>query len=211
MTPAGLNTLSKTDASRIGDLFAGMTIIRPAANFVRIMDRHYAGNPLSFGHGSSRFSPVHPSTPPPAFGLIYAAADLATACYEAVVRDKFDGTPVRILRPADYQHKAAVNISTAPGQDLRLLDLCDGNAARHSVPTDVIRYSKHTDGQHFSEFVYTNRPDIDGFLYGSRFTEIRCIAVYDRAIVKLTSPGAPLALSARVLAPTLSPWNIQVL
>ena len=58
--------------------------------------------------------------------------------------------PVNLTKP--------VNIFTSPGQALTLLDLSHGNAVRFGVPTDVIRYSRHTDGQYLSEFVYTNMP-----------------------------------------------------
>lgn len=85
-----------------------------------------------------------------------------------------------------------------------------GNATRYGVPTDVIRYSDHKSGQFFSEFVYDNMKDIDGLLYSSRFTEALCVAVYDRAIPKLISPGAPIPLSQKILAPVLGPWNVQV-
>ena len=90
-----------------------------------------------------------------------------------------------------------------------LLDMTNGNAVRNGVPTDVIRYSHHQDGQHFSEFVYTNMPSVDGLLYSSRFTEILCVAVYDRALSKIQA-GPVIGLTRPILTPTLSPWNIIV-
>ncbi|MBO6727785.1 MAG: RES family NAD+ phosphorylase [Rhizobiaceae bacterium] len=189
-----------------------MRTSRPLANYVRVMPSVHVGTPLGFGYGTSRFSPrLIPSRPQMPFGLIYGALDLSTACYEAIIRDSVDLTPGRILRKGDYDTRSAVNFSTRSGQSLDLLDLTGGNAVRYGVPTDVIRYSHHQAGQHFSEFVYSEMPDIDGLLYTSRFTETLCVAVYDRAIAKLTSPGAALKLNKAILAPVLAPWNVQVL
>lgn len=190
-----------------------MKTVRPLSNFVRIMPTTYARrDPLSFGYGSSRFSPrLLPSRPTQPFGLIYGTVNLATAGFEAIIRDRFNLLPSRIMRSLDYNRRSAVNFSTSPGSGLTLLDMTSGNAARYGVPTDVIRYSNHKSGQFFSEFVYTHLPDVDGLLYASRFTEALCVAVYDRAIPKLVSPASPTQLTRRILAPTMGPWNVQVL
>ena len=168
-------------------------------------------DPLSYGFGTSRFSPRHlPSRPSQPFGLIYGTINLETASFEAIIRDSLNLLPARILRPVAYRPKSAVNFSTTSGSALTLLDMTAGNASRYGVPTDVIRYSNHKSGQFFSEFVYANMPDMDGLLYSSRFTEALCVAVYDRAIPKLVSSGGHVSLSKRILAPILAPWNVQV-
>ena len=91
-----------------------------------------------------------------------------------------------------------------------MADLTNGNAARYGVPTDVIRYSDHAAGQHFSEFVHSHMPDVDGILYCSRLTERPCIAIYDRAVRKLSSPAPASPLTRATLAPMLGSWNIRV-
>ena len=101
------------------------------------------------------------------------------------------------------------NVSTSPGLTVALLDLTGGNAMRCGVPADVIRYSVHTDGQHFSEFVHANMPTVDGFLYSSRLSECHCVAIYDRALYKIAA-GSPMPLTRSVLTPTLGPWNVSV-
>ena len=144
------------------------------------------------------------------FGLIYGTSDLATGCFETIIRDKFDITPTRILRSRDYSSRSAVNFSTLPANPLTLLDLTAGNAVRFGLPTDVIRYSDHEAGQYFSEFVYAELPDVDGLLYSSRFTELVCVAVYDRSIPKLVSSATAIGFNSSILAPLLAPWNVQV-
>lgn len=212
MSAARLAALTVAQQQGITGLFANLKTTRPLANYVRVMATTYAVNPLSFGYGSSRFSPLATTTGPARFGLVYGAVDLATASYEAIIRDSFDLRPARILRKKAYGTRSAVNFSCAPGNALTLLDLTGGNAVRFGVPTDVIRYSDHTAGQYFSEFVYKQMPDVDGFLYASRFTEQLCVAVYDRAVTTKLAPGPTSPkLTKKLLGPILAPWNVQVL
>lgn len=179
-------------------------------NYVRVMTRRYSNTSLGFGGGPSRFSPLEPNQGLDGlFGIIYIASDLATAVYESLIRDRLDLSPSRILEPADYLGNDAVNISTSTAQSVTLLDLSQGNAVRCGVPTDVIRYSTHTDGQYFSEFVHSTMPTVDGFLYDSRLTERPCIAVFDRAHHKLTSVP-PMPLTQPLLTSSLRPWNVTV-
>ena len=142
--------------------------------------------------------------------MLYLAQDLATGSYETIVRDRFDLDPVRILVNPDYAGRGAVNVSTNRGATIALADLTNGNAARYGVPTDVIRYSDHAAGQHFSEFVHSQMRDVDGILYCSRLTERLCIAIYDRGVGKLSSPEPASPLTRATLAPTLGSWNIRV-
>ena len=224
MNAAGLNALRRNSkqARQIENLLSGLQTTRPVTNFVRVMGTSWATKntirvgtksaQLSAGTGPSRFSPVNAGkTKRSKFKILYGAADLATASYEAIIRDRFDLDPARVLTPADYKTKCAVNVSTQPDQPLTLLDLTSGNAIRSGLPTDVIRYSNHQDGQHFSEFVYRQMPYIDGFLYSSRFTNIACIGVYWRTVPKLTSGPKPLVLTRPILGAVLAPWNIAVM
>lgn len=213
--------LNSKQAKQIESLLSELQTTRPIMNFVRIMSTKLAiKNTIQIGvksaqlgtsFGPSRFSPVYTSkTNRSKFRILYCAADLATASYEAIIRERFDLDPMRVLTPSDYQTKCAVNVSTQPGQTLTLIDLTSGNATRSGVPTDVIRHSNHKDGQHFSEFVYRQMPYVDGFLYSSRFTNITCIGIYWRAVCKLTSGIKPLALTRPILGDALLPWNIAV-
>lgn len=213
MRASDLSTLNAAQKRQVAALFSGMKTVRPLSKFVRVMPTTYAlRGPLSFGPATSRFSPRKlPSRPVQPFGLIYGTLNLETASFEAIIRDSFNLLPSRILRPVAYGAKSAVNFSTIPGSALTLLDMTSGNATRYGVPTDVIRYSNHKSGQFFSEFVYNNMPEVDGVLYSSRFTDALCIAVYDRAIPKLVSTGAPVQLTRRLLAPILGRWNVQVI
>ena len=193
-------------------LFAGLATVRPISNYVRVMHRRFVGTPLGASSGPSRFSPIpspSPAVAGPPFRVIYAAADLATAAYETLIRDRFDLEPRRVLSPAGYSSRVAVNISTRADEAVTLLDLTDGNAIRHGVPSDVTSYSKHEDGQHFAAFVHAHMPSVDGLIYRSRFTERPSIAVFDRGIRRLAH-GEPLPLDQQLLASALGSWNVSV-
>ena len=210
MSATALTQLGVARTNQIARLFVGVQTTVRVTNFVRILNRQYSTQPLGLSNGPSRFSPLPRSTT--SFGVVYAAEDLATAAYETLIRDRLDVKPqaLRILTPARYAGTDAVNLSTA--QPLNLLDLTNGNGARYGVPTDVSRYSHHSEGQYFSEFIYRNLGQVDGFLYQSRFTQQLCIAVYDRALQanpKLTAK-TPLQLTRPVLASALGPWNVPV-
>ena len=211
MNASSLAALTPARRKQIVQLFHGLQTTRPVLNFVRVMPRIYSHKPLSFSGGPSRFSPLKPNQGRNGlFGVIYLAIDLATSVYETVIRDQFDLNPSRLLSPPNYLGHDAVNISTSTVHALTLLDLSQGNAVRCGVPTDVIRYSMHTDGQYFSEFVHGEMPAVDGFLYHSRLTERTCIAIYDRACHKLTATP-PMPLTKPLLASALLPWNVSIL
>ena len=209
MNAAGLASLAPQRRSEILSLFHGLRTVRAISNYVRITHHRFGTVPLGASSGPSRFSPVRSPKGHPPFRVIYAAADLATAAYETVIRDRLDLEPARILTPAEYASRIAINLSTAPHQSVTLLDLTRGNATRHGVPTDVTSYSRHTDGQHFAEFVHTHIPAADGLLYRSRFTDRPSLVVFDRAIGRL-AVGAVMPLSRERLAAALVRWNVRV-
>ena len=208
MSAALLATLTPARAAVVASLYRGLVTSHTVANFIRVVAARHAATPLGFSYGPSRFSPLPANAG--LFGVLYLAQDLATGSYETIVRDRFDLDPFRILVNPDYAGRVAANVSTCPEAAITLADLTNGNAARYGVPTDVIRYSDHAAGQHFSEFVHSHMPDVDGILYRSRLAERLCITIYDRAIGKLSSPTSALPLTRARLAPTLGSWNIRV-
>ena len=210
MSASSLAALTPARRRQVVQLFHGLQTTRPVLNYVRVMRRIHSQDPLSAGVGPSRFSPLQPNQGPTGrFRVIYVALDLATAVHETLIRDRFDLSPSRLLLPPDYRGHDAVNISTSTAQAATLLDLSQGNAVRCGVPTDVIRYSMHTDGQYFSEFVHGEMPTVDGLLYHSRLTERPCMAIYERACRKLTA-APPIRLTQPLLTTALQPWNFSV-
>ncbi|MCY3858791.1 MAG: RES family NAD+ phosphorylase [Gammaproteobacteria bacterium] len=212
MNSSELSSLNRDRREAITHLFSGLLVIRSFSDFVRILHAQYEDDSLGLSSGPSRFGPITSTSgivKAPAFRVLYMAADLATAAYETLIRDRYDLEPSRTLSPWDYRTRIAVNISTSFGETVTLVDLTDGNAIRHGVPSDVTSYSNHTDGQHFATFVHANISVVDGLLYRSRFTNKRNVAIFDRAIGRLAF-GERLPLSRELLRPALRSWRVEV-
>lgn len=196
---------SSPSISEIVELFQGLQVKSSLRNFVRVTKTKYSDTPLVPGTNSSRFS---------VFGnglvkVTYGAKTIETAIYETIVRTRFDINPRRILKSEDYEQRSAVVFSNKHDQELNLLDLTNGNATCYGVPTDVIRSSDHTEGQHFSHFVYSNMANVDGFIYSSRFTTEECVALYyDRAVSKLNAT-IPVRLKKSLVEITMASKNIR--
>ena len=209
-------------AKDIALLFSGLIVHMPVRNYIRVMGAKWAQkNNLRTGAGSaqlsvsaslSRFSSAGAGqqNKKPPFTVIYAAKDLATACFEGLMRDRYDLSPNRLLTNADYNAKCAVNISCLPGQSLALIDLTNGKGAGYGVPTDISRYSNHQDGQYFADFIHREMPHVEGILYPSRFTDQFCVAIFTGAFAKLTAGPRPVSLSRALIAGPLARWNMSV-
>ena len=190
MKAADLATLSADQ--RIPLLGQHRTLVRSRriANYWRVSRRAYRNSPLGTTAGPSRFSPrLRPIGEEPPFTLLYLAENLATALYETIVRDQFNLIPHRVLHPDDYLDRVAFEISSGPDTPLALLNLTGTNAVRSGIPNDVLRYSKHDDGQHFAEYVHDHMPDVHGILYESRFTRQESVAVFERGARLLDDHG----------------------
>jgi hypothetical protein len=70
---------------------------------------------------------------------------------------------------------------------LNLLDLRGGNAIAMGVPTNTIRANTHRLGQRASLAVYQRAEQLDGIWYPSRLNGDENLAVYDRAVGKLSA------------------------
>ena len=210
MNAAGLTTLpAKQLASLIG---RHRTLLRrqPIKNYWRVSRAKYRSSPLGTTAGPSRFSPkARPPGVRPPFALFYLAENLTTALYETIIRDRFNLIPDRILEPEDYSAHVAFEISTKLDTSLALLDLTGINAVRAGIPNDVLHYSQHDDGQYFAEYVHAHMREVNGILYGSRFTQGRSIAVFDRA-AHLLAAAATHNLDRCLVHAALSRMDIVV-
>lgn len=206
-----ISRLSEPSSTEIVHLFEGLLVKRGLKNYSRVIRRRYSLTPLGVGDRSSRFSSTEEDRNNPKINshrILYGASNIETAVYEAIVRDRFDISPVGVLYPENYRKFAVVQFLSAGTDLLNLLDLTRGKATHYGVPTDVIRSSDPAHGQHFSKFVYQHMPNTDGFLYSSRFTDGDCVALFhDRAISKLIYES-PLVLEKSMLDIPMRSQNI---
>ena len=206
-----ISKFSEPSASKVIQLFECMLVKTRLRNYSRVIQKDFVSTPLGVGNQGNRFSATEEdrnNINRNSHRILYGASSIETAVYEAIVRDRYDLQPSRVLYPEDYLYFAIVQLSSE--SMVNLLDLTSGRSTRYGVPTDVIRSSDHSHGQHFSKFVYENMPEIDGFIYSSRFTEHDCVALFhDRAIPKL-SVQTPIALDKNMLSLPMLSQNIAV-
>jgi hypothetical protein len=171
----------------------------------RVYDAKYS-DPLGFGRSLSRFSDSTGSR----FGLIYLASTAKGAFAEAVLRDRAVGTMQSFLiSMAELESYVCADIEIK--EILNLVDLTGDGHIRLRVPTDVTRASDQTLARIWSEAFY-DHPDLpDGVLYSSRLTTERNIALYDRALRKLTPKSASKLIERRdELADIINDFNLAI-
>lgn len=208
-----LSPNSDPSVSEVVDLFNGLLVKVQLSNFVRVIRSAFASTPLNVGTNPSRFTSASLINNDARTGekkVLYGAQSIGTALYESIVRDRFDLNPNRTLYPKAYDEMSVVTFSSEQQQGLTLLDLMKGKATRYGVPTDVTRSSDHTEGQHFSQFVYENMPDIHGLLYSSRFTDEGCVALYYDRAISLIFASETVSLDKSLITFAMKSQNIQV-
>ena len=163
-------------------------------------------DPLGFGFASSRFSDPR-RKPPSRFGVYYVGQTFEVAFLETIVRDLRNGNPGPLLLSAgdldDYVH-VHVTVQTR----LDLVDLRGGNAVALGVPTNAVRATSHRLGQRASLAVYQRAGPLDGIWYPSRLNGDENLAVFDRAVMKLSAGARRKLGSCPELAPILTAYRV---
>lgn len=176
----------------------------------RLSLRRYP-DPLGFGHAPSRFSDPRAGIPDAErFGVVYLGSTLKVCFLEVILRDRGNGRlgdwPIE-LAELELWTCASINVD----KPLRLVDLRGDALIRMGVPTDAIRGSSHALGQAWSAAFWTHDMRPDGLIYSSRLNEEVNIAVYDRALAKLTVRARPRLLDCRAeLAACLNDLSVAL-
>lgn len=173
-------------------------------HYLRVTELAYRTTPLGMGFGKSRFA-----SPNDSFKLLYIGQDLATAIAEAIIRDRFEGRTAREVAEAEITKWGATEVNAnAP---LRLLDLRGDGCFQLNVSTDIVGAKGQDEARTFSQSVY-DETDLDGIIYHSRLRKRKnCIAVYDRAVPKLTGSAIEDLLALAWLVPSLKTLRVKVI
>jgi hypothetical protein len=149
-------------------------------------------DPLGFGYGLSRFSDPTGT----AFAVVYLGSSVKVAFIEVILRDRGEGRvdPVPIAY-AELERFTCAEIVVR--EELKLVDLCGDGALRMGVPTDVVRAKDQTLARLWSEAFHAHSDRINGIFYPSRLNEERNIAIYDRALAKLSVLSTPRLVDCR--------------
>ena len=165
-------------------------------------------DPLGFGFAPSRFSDPRKKSSS-RFGVYYVGETFEVAFLETIVRDQRNGNPGALTLSAndldDYVH---VHITLRARLDL--IDLRGGNAVALGVPTNAIRASSHGLGQRASLALYQRAERLDGIWYPSRLNGDENLAVYDRAVSKLSAGPRRRLGTCSELAPILGTYRVAL-
>ena len=149
-------------------------------------------DPLSYGMSLCRFSDPRRRVPGNRFGVLYLGSTLKVCFVEAVLRDEGDGRISDLLideRDLTVRRYAEVEASAS----LSLLDLRGDGPLRMGIPSDVTRGSKQSLARQWSVAFHDHPAQPDGVIYPSRLNGETNLAIYDRAIGKLSvSSSSPL-------------------
>ncbi len=173
-------------------------------DYVRIVPRAHAATPLGMGFGKTRFA-----SPKNKFKLLYLAEDTKTSLAEVLVRDRFQGSTARLLMDDELLDWSIASVANAT--PLNLIDMRGDGPTLLGVPTDAILGRAQSAGRAFSQKMY-DQTSLDGIAYLSRLTRQECVAVYDRAVSKLSAPAPALELERlSVLTANLNDLHVRLI
>lgn len=184
-------------------ILSKLTISVDVTGYVRIVPSVHASTPLGVGFGKTRFA-----SPRDKFKLLYLAVNPTTAIAETIVRDRFQGKAHRRMTEEEFRERSIAEIVTA--QSLTVVDLRGKGATLLNVPTDTAQAKNQSAGRTFSQKLY-DETSLDGIVYSSRLTGEDCIAIYDRAVHKLTPSAAIDLTTLPTLSTSLADLEVQVL
>ena len=148
----------------------------------RVIHRHRRSTPLGASPAPSRFS-----DPQECYAMLYASEAVRCTFWETAARNRFARRQRRELPRSEVEARLVVSIgSIGP---LSLIDLRGDGPVRIGAPTAVAHDGNHAAGRALSAAVHAGVPEADGFLFASRFTADRCVAVFDRAFGRLRALG----------------------
>ena len=141
---------------------------------------------------------------------LYLGSSLKVCFVEAVLRDRRNGAvedyPIEETELAQRRY-AEIEV-VAP---LSLVDLRGDGPIRMGVPSDVSGATVQTLARAWSVAFHDHPQYPDGIVYPSRLAEEINLAIYDRAISKLSPVQVSLLLEAPGLAGILNDLNVALI
>jgi hypothetical protein len=171
--------------SGFGGVALDLATISPGARFGRIYLNRFP-DPLGYGKTLSRFSDPRRRALANRFGVLYLGSTFKVCFVEAVLRDQGDGrTGDLLLDERDLAVRSYADVEVT--EPLTLVDLRDDGALRMGVPSDVARGSKQSLARLWSVAFHEHPAGPDGIIYPSRLNGETNLAIYGRAVGKLTA------------------------
>lgn len=170
--------------SNFDEATLALTTVSAGARYGRILMRRFTDG-LGFGKNESRFSDPRNLHAQERFGVLYVGTSLKVCFVEAILRDSRNGIiGALLLAEKEITDRDYVEIQVI--DDLRLVDLRSDNPLRMGIPSDVVGGSDQRLARRWSLALHNHPAEPDGILYPSRLNEEINVAVFERAIPKLT-------------------------
>lgn len=194
------------------DAFARVALepatVGKGARFGRLHLRKYPDS-LGYGKTGSRFSDPRRRVATNRFGLIYLGTTLKVCFVEAILRDQRNGAIEDF--PIEESELGAWRFAQIEvGEALKLVDLREDGAIRLGVPSDVAGAASQALSRAWSLAFYEHPDQPDGVIYPSRLNEETNLAIYDRAISKLSVAKVDDLITAPGLASALSDLGVSL-
>lgn len=161
-----------------------LTNIPTGTRYGRILMRRFS-NVLGFGKTESRFSDPRDLPAHERFGVLYVGSTLKVCFVETVLRDSRDGIIGELLL-AEQEITDRDYATIEVVADLVVVDLRSDNPLRMGIPSDVIGGSDQRLARQWSLALHNHPAEPDGILYPSRLNEEINLAIFERAIPKLS-------------------------
>lgn len=182
--------------------------IPTGTRFGRIhLERH--PDPLGFGKAPSRFSDPRRRPAKNRFGVLYLGESLHVCFAEAVLRDRRDGA-IGDLPIEESELRSRRYAEVAVADPLEMVDLRGNAAIQMGVPSDVARASDQGPARPWALAFHQHPRQPDGIAYPSRFNGQTNLAVFDRAIAKLTVAATMPLLDAPRLPGVLDEFEVSL-
>lgn len=168
-------------------------------------------DPLGYGLGPSRFSDPETSfLPPVRFGVVYLGSSVKVCFLEAILRDRGVGrTRAFPIEWAELEMWTCGELRIDAA--LRLVDLRGDGLVRMGIPTDVARASSQDLGRAWSRAFWSHDAKPDGIIYNSRLNGETNIALYDRALTKVSATATPRLVDCRAeLAIIINDFDLAI-
>ncbi len=166
--------------------------------------------PLGYGHNPSRFSDPQIIGPAKRFGVLYLGRSLEVCFLEAVLRDLRNGAVGDYpLEMQEFHSRAYSRIVI--GRPLKLVDLTGDHKVIMGIRTDVTNASDQTLGRLWAEAIYLHPAMVDGILYQSRLSRQTNLAIFDRAVSKLTAIDSQPLLKAPELPRIIDKYKVAII
>lgn len=166
-------------------------------------------DPLGVGKTPSRFSDSRPLPDDERFAVLYLGSTFDVCFLEAVLRDQRVGT-IGTLPLAEDDLEARNYATIRVAEQLNLVDLRDNGTVRMGIPTDVPRGSDQTLARQWAVALHGHDAKVDGIIYPSRLNGETNIAVFDRAIPKLSMVENRPLIGAAELARVLDAFDVAL-